>query len=118
VPDSWGGETDAASAGLPGGNGSGSASTGVIVGSVVGVLLVLVASIVGIWYYRRGRFSEPHMVTSKSTTDLHLEADGGTMREDDDGTNNNNSNPHPMARTSTYESEKDGCSIEASVQVC
>jgi len=83
VPEDWGVTADGTEYGLST-NGGGS-SAGAIAGGVIAALVAVALVLVGAMWFRRHRLSEPHMSQSKSMSDLQLEADGGTLREADEG---------------------------------
>ena len=75
--------------------GGGSSNIGAIVGGVVGGILAVVAVLAAAVWYRRLRLSEPHAAEvgpggAAKLSDLNLDPDGGTLREDDYDDNNNN----------------------------
>lgn len=89
------------------------ANVGAVVGGVIAAAAVLILFLLGAIWYRKLRFSEPHIVESKSTHDLQLEADGSTMRDADDD-NNTRRSPSPKrdenSSENNYEEEQ---SVEA-----
>lgn len=95
VPDGWGQVTSdgnglAAAAAM----GGGSSDVGAIVGGVVGGVLAVVAVLAAAVWYRRLRLSEPHAAEAGAggaakLSDLNLDPDGGTLRDDDYDDNNN-----------------------------